>query len=32
LEALTLIAALRHDRIDPPWVIDGPINGETFPA
>jgi transposase len=30
LENLTFIAALRHDRIDAPWVIDGPINGETF--
>jgi transposase len=27
---LTFIAALRHDRIDAPWVIDGPINGELF--
>ena len=27
---LTFIAALRHDRIDAPWGIDGPINGETF--
>ena len=27
---LTFIAALRHDRIDAPWVIDGPIDGETF--
>src|ERR1700722_5026079 len=27
---LTFIAALRCDRIDAPWVIDGPINGETF--
>ena len=26
---MTFIAALRHDRIDAPWVIDGPINGET---
>jgi len=26
----TFIAALRHDRIDAPWVIDGPINGEMF--
>ena len=25
---LTFIAALRHDRIDAPWVIDGPINGD----
>jgi transposase len=21
---------LRHDRIDAPWVIDGPVNGELF--
>jgi transposase len=27
---MTFIAALRHDRIDAPWVIDGPINGERF--
>jgi transposase len=27
---LTFIAALRHDRIVAPWVIDGPINGELF--
>ena len=26
----TFIAALRHDRIDAPWVIDGPINGDAF--
>lgn len=26
----TFIAALRHDRIDAPWVIDGPINGDLF--
>jgi transposase len=26
----TFIAALRHDRISAPWVIDGPINGELF--
>jgi len=24
---MTFIAALRHDRISAPWVIDGPING-----
>ena len=24
------IAALRHDAITAPWVIDGPINGEAF--
>jgi transposase len=29
-KTLTFIAALRHDRIDAPWVIDGPINGEIF--
>jgi transposase len=28
----TFIAALRHDRIDAPWLIDGPINGERFRA
>jgi transposase len=27
---MTFIAALRHDRIEAPWVIDGPINGERF--
>jgi transposase len=26
----TFIAALRHDRIDAPWVIDGAINRVTF--
>jgi transposase len=29
---LTFLAALRHDRIDAPCVLDGPINGETFLA
>ena len=29
-KTLTFIAALRHDRIDAPWVIDRPINGELF--
>jgi transposase len=29
-KTLTFLAALRHDRIDAPWVIDGPINGELF--
>ena len=29
-KTLTFIAALRHYRIDAPWVIDGPINGELF--
>jgi transposase len=27
---LTFIAALRSDRVEAPWVIDGPINGEIF--
>ena len=26
----TFLAALRRDRIDAPWLIDGPINGERF--
>jgi transposase len=26
----TFIAALRHDRLDAPWVIDGAMNGEMF--
>jgi hypothetical protein len=29
---LTFLAALRHDRIEAPCVIDGPINGEAFRA
>lgn len=29
---LTFLAALRHDRIEAPCVIDGPINGELFLA
>ena len=31
-KTMTFIAALRHDRIDAPWIIDGPINGELFNA
>ena len=27
---MTFIAALRHDRVSAPCVIDGPINGELF--
>jgi len=27
---MTFLAALRHDRIAAPWLIDGPINGERF--
>lgn len=26
----TFLAALRHDRIDAPWLIEGPIDGESF--
>jgi transposase len=26
----TFLAALRHDRIASPWVLDGPIDGESF--
>jgi transposase len=29
-KTLTFIAALRCDRIDAPWVLDGPINGDAF--
>ena len=29
-KTLTFIAALRSDRLEAPWVIDGPINGELF--
>ncbi len=29
---LTFLAALRHDRITAPCVIDGPINGDCFLA
>jgi len=29
-KTMTFIAALRHDRIDAPWVLDGPINGNAF--
>lgn len=27
---MTFLAAQRHDRIDAPWVLDGPIAGESF--
>ena len=26
----TFLAALRHDRIDAPWLFNGPIDGESF--
>jgi transposase len=29
-KTMTFIAALRHDRIEAPWVLNGPINGEAF--
>jgi transposase len=27
---MTFVAALRQDRIDAPWLLDGPMNGERF--
>jgi putative transposase len=27
---MTFLAALRHDRITAPWLIDGPIDGQSF--
>lgn len=29
---MTFLAALRHDRITAPFVLDGPINGDAFVA
>lgn len=31
-KTMTFIAALRHDRIDAPCVLDGPVNGTRFLA
>ena len=31
-KTMTFLAALRHDRIDAPFVFDGPINGNSFKA
>jgi transposase len=31
-KTLTFLAALRSDRIDAPFVLDGPINGKSFTA
>ena len=31
-KTMTFIAALRHDRINAPWVYDGPINAKAFLA
>jgi transposase len=27
---MTFLAARRHDRVEAPWLIDGPTNGESF--
>lgn len=27
---MTFLAALRHDRLEAPWLLAGPLNGETF--
>jgi len=27
---MTFLAALRHDRVEAPWLLDGPINAERF--
>jgi transposase len=29
-KTMTFLAALRHNRIDAPWLLDGPIDGESF--
>ena len=29
---MTFIAALRHNRIDAPWLLEGPITGDRFLA
>jgi len=29
-KTMTFLAALRHDRIDAPWLLDGPINAQRF--
>jgi transposase len=29
-KTMTFLAALRHDRIEAPFVFDGPINAESF--
>jgi putative transposase len=29
---MTFLAALRHDRITAPWLLEGPIDGESFAA
>ena len=27
---MTFLAALRYDRIDAPWFVEGPIDGDSF--
>jgi len=27
---MTFLAALRHDRVEAPWLLEGPIDGESF--
>ncbi len=29
-KTMTFLGALRHDRIDAPWLLEGPIDGESF--
>ena len=29
-KTMTFLAALRHDRIEAPWLLEGPIDGEAF--
>jgi transposase len=31
-KTMTFLAALRHDRIEAPWLLDGPIDGASFRA
>ena len=31
-KTMTFLAALRHDRIEAPWLLDGPIDGDSFRA
>ena len=29
-KTMTFLAALRHDQLTAPWLIDGPIDGQSF--
>jgi hypothetical protein len=31
-KTMIFVAALRHDRIEAPWLLDGPIKGQCFRA